>query len=68
MYVKQQQQFLFLLFYCLFIYLFICTHSFSKINYDIENIKGKNKLLEYWLPGIAIGASGARQPVDISIK
>ena len=24
--------------------------------------------LEYWLPGITIGASGARQPVDISIK
>ena len=22
----------------------------------------------YWLPGITIGASGARQPVDISIK
>ena len=21
--------------------------------------------LEYWLPGITIGASGARQPVDI---
>ena len=24
--------------------------------------------LEYWLPGITIGASGARQPVGISIK
>ena len=24
--------------------------------------------LEYWLPGITIGASGARKPVDISIK
>ena len=24
--------------------------------------------LEYWLPGITIGASGARQPVDVSIK
>ena len=24
--------------------------------------------LEYWLPGITMGASGARQPDDISIK
>ena len=24
--------------------------------------------LEYWLPGITIEASGARQPVDISVK
>jgi len=24
--------------------------------------------LDYFLPGITIGASGARQPVDISIK
>ena len=44
---SQQQQSLF------------CTHSCSKINYDNENIKSKK--LEYWLPGITMGASRARQ-------
>ena len=46
--------------------IFICTHSCSKIQYNDENIKSKK--LEYWLPGISMGASKARQPVDISIK
>ena len=31
-------------------------------------IRKLNEVLEYWLPGITTGASGARQPVDISIK
>jgi len=26
------------------------------------------KIEEYWLPGIIVGASGARQQVDINIK
>ena len=40
--------------------IFICTHSCSKITYNNENIKSKK--LEKWLPGITMGASGARQP------
>ena len=50
---KQQQQQQFL-----FVLL-----SYVKFIAKILEIK-----LEYWLPGITIGASGARQPVDISIK
>ena len=49
---KQQQQ--------LFLFLLL---SYVKFLAKILEIK-----LEYWLPGITIGASGARQPVDISIK
>ena len=37
--------------------------SYVKFIVKILEIK-----LEYWLPGITIGVSGARQPVDISIK
>ena len=43
----------------------ICTLSFQQINYNNENIENK---LEYWLPGITIGDTGARQPVVISTE
>ena len=39
--------------------LFVLTLNHHKI-YNNENFKGK-KYLEYWLSGIIIGASGARQ-------
>ena len=39
--------------------IFICTHSRSKINYDNGKIKGKFRGIG-WLPGITMGATGAR--------
>ena len=45
--------------------IFICTHSRLKINYNKKILEIK---LEYWLPGITVGDSSARQLVDISIK
>ena len=41
----------------------ICTLSFQQINTTMKILKIK---LEYWLPGITIGDSGARLPVVIS--
>ena len=45
--------------------IFICTHSRLKINYNKKILEIK---LEYWLPGITVGDSSARQLVAISIK
>ena len=45
--------------------IFICTVS---VPYKILLTKILKIKLDYWMLGITIGASGARQPVDISIN
>ena len=45
--------------------IFICTLSCLISNYRKYRVIIN---LEYWLPGMTIGASGARRPDDISIK
>ena len=42
---------------------FVLTLNCSKINQNNENIKSKK--YSTWLPGITMGASGARQPAGI---